>query len=73
MRSMVWFFTRTRMSRTISLSPIGAAWAHSGSMYRCQRSAGSITCMSLSATRHPLNAMNSPSKHQIAPVVSDRG
>src|SRR5262245_43972556 len=38
------------MSRGSSVSPIGAAWANAGSMYRCQRSGGSITCRSLSAT-----------------------
>ena len=32
MRSREWFFTRTRMSRGISASPIGAAWANAGSM-----------------------------------------
>jgi hypothetical protein len=32
MRSIVWFFTRTRMSRGISDRPIGAAWAKAGSM-----------------------------------------
>ena len=31
-RSTVWFFTRTRMSRGISVSPMGAAWAYAGSM-----------------------------------------
>jgi hypothetical protein len=29
---MVWFFTRTRMSRGISANPTGAAWANAGSM-----------------------------------------
>jgi hypothetical protein len=49
MRSIVWFFTRTRMSRGISDSPMGAAWAKAGSMWRCHRSGGSITWRSLSA------------------------
>ena len=48
-RSSVWFLTRTRMSRVISVRPLGVACRYSGAMYRSQRSGGSMTWRSLSA------------------------